>query len=82
MTSTPPSTVAGKIDRYRQFWSRTPVDRPLVGFSVGGWFPLQSYRAMQKLRGKAALAPDDLHAEEFLADYQGVVGLWKASRTT
>jgi hypothetical protein len=52
------------------------VDRPLIGFSVGGWFPLQSYRAMQTLRGKPALAPDDLQAKEFLPDYEGVVALW------
>jgi hypothetical protein len=76
VTRTPPSTVAGKIDRYRRFWDRTPVERPLIGFSVGGWFPLQSYRAMQKRRGKAALAPDDLNPEEFLDDYEGVVALW------
>jgi hypothetical protein len=73
---TNPSSVEEKIDRYLRFWRRRPADRPLVGFSVGGWFPLQSYRAMQKLRGKPALVPDDLHAEEFLDDYQGVAALW------
>ena len=67
MSSQP--SVEGKPDRYRRFWTRSPVERPLIGFSVGGWFPLQSYRAMQKLRGEPILRPDDLHPEEFLPDF-------------
>jgi hypothetical protein len=70
------ATLANRIDRYLRFWNRTPVERPLIGFSVGGWFPLQSYRAALKLKGKPGLAPDDLHPEEFLPDYDGVVALW------
>ena len=34
-----------KIDRYRAFWDRAPVDRPLVGFSFKSWFPLREYAA-------------------------------------
>lgn len=74
MSSQP--SLEGKTDRYRRFWTRSPVERPLIGFSVGGWFPLQSYRAMQKLRGEPILRPDDLHPEEFLPDYEGIVALW------
>jgi hypothetical protein len=70
------ATLAKKIDRYLRFWNRDPAERPLIGFSVGGWFPLQSYRAALKLRGKPSLSPDDLHPEEFLPDYDGVVALW------
>ena len=29
-----------KIERYRAFWNRDSVDRPLVGFSFVGWYPL------------------------------------------
>lgn len=65
-----------KLDRYRRFWSRTPTDRPLIGFSVGGWFPFQHYRAMQPLRERARLTPDDLCPEAFLADYDGLASLW------
>ena len=71
-----PLNIADKVDRYLRFWRRAPVERPLIGFSVGGWFPLQSYRAALKLKGKPSLSPDDLHPEEFLADYRGLVGLW------
>lgn len=67
----------GKTDRYLRFWNRAPVERPLIGFSVGGWFPLQSYRAALTLRGKPSLSPDDLRPEEYLADYDGVVALWQ-----
>jgi hypothetical protein len=74
MSSQP--SLEGKTDRYRRFWTRSPLERPLIGFSVGGWFPLQSYRAMQKLRGEPILRPDDLHPEEFLPDYEGIVALW------
>ena len=70
------SRAAGKIERYNSFWCRTPIDRPLIGFSVGEWFPLQSYRAMQKLRGQPELVPDDLRPEEFLTDYEGIVASW------
>jgi len=73
---TDPLNFAGRIDRYNRFWVSSPVDRPLIGFSVGGWFPLQSYRAMRRLRGKSALSPDDLYPEEFLADYERVVAQW------
>ena len=69
--------VADRIDRYRWFWNRAPVDRPLIGFSVGGWFPFQHYRAMQPFRGRPGLAPDDLRPEDFLADYDGIVALWE-----
>ena len=68
--------IEGKIDRYQRFWARSPVERPLIGFSVGGWFPLQSYQTLQKLRRRSNLSAGDLHAEEFLADYEGIVGLW------
>jgi hypothetical protein len=68
--------IEGKIGRYQRFWARSPVERPLIGFSVGGWFPLQSYQTLQKLRSASNLSAGDLHAEEFLADYEGIVGLW------
>jgi hypothetical protein len=69
-------SLSGKIDRYARFWACSPVERPLIGFSVGGWFPLESYRTLQKLRAAESLRPDDLDPAAFLEDYEGVVGLW------
>jgi hypothetical protein len=64
------------LNRYRRFWAREPVERPLVGFSVGGWFPFHHYRAMQPLRGRGELSPEDFRPEAFLADYDGLTSLW------
>ena len=74
---TPSQSVADKIDRYLRFWNRTPVERPLIGFSVGGWFPFQHYRAMQPFRGRTGLGPQALQPEAFLADYEGIVARWE-----
>ena len=75
MTTTRP--LERKLDRYRRFWDRTAVERPLIGFSVGGWFPFQHYRAMQPFRGRVGLSPQDLRPEAFLADYEGIVSRWE-----
>ena len=34
-----------KTERYKAFWSRADVARPLVGFTMRGWFPLEEYAA-------------------------------------
>ena len=66
-----------KLDRYRRFWERAPVERPLIGYSVGGWFPFQHFRAMQPLRERATLAPGDLRPAAFLEDYDRLLSLWE-----
>jgi hypothetical protein len=66
-----------KIKKYNSFWSAAEVERPVVGFSLGGWFPLQSYTAMHKLRGKGRLSPDQIRPEEFLPDYDRIVAQWE-----
>lgn len=73
---TSPSSTEAKRERYSRFWGRAPVERPLIGFSVGGWFPFRHYQAMQPLRERESLSPDDLRPEAFLADYDGLLSLW------
>lgn len=34
-----------KIERYKAFWSHAEVARPMVGFTMRGWFPLEEYAA-------------------------------------
>jgi hypothetical protein len=34
-----------KLDRYRAFWSRGDASRPLTGFTLAGWFPMQEFAA-------------------------------------
>jgi hypothetical protein len=67
-----------KIKRYNDFWSGAEVDRPLIGFSLGGWFPLHSYTALHKFRGKGRLFPDQVQPEEFLPDYDRLVAQWES----
>lgn len=62
-----------KIERYLAFWNNTPVERPMVGFSLGGWFSFQSYSAIQEYRGQANLTPDLLSPEKYFDDYDRIV---------
>ena len=71
-----PSTLQDKINKYRVFWDNAPVERPLIGFSLGGWFPLQSYTALGKFRGRKGIAADELRPEDYLADYDRLVASW------
>lgn len=66
-----------KVNRYRSFWGLSEVSRPLIGFSLGGWFPLQSYRRMDKFLGRPDLRADELNPEDFLDDYERLVASWQ-----
>jgi hypothetical protein len=59
-----------KIERYRAFWKREPVDRPLVGFSFVGWYPLQYFSACKSWNVNDHVAPEMLKPEEWLEDYE------------
>lgn len=65
-----------KIQRYRAFWNNEPVERPIVGFSLGGFFPLHSYSAMQKFRDRRELSPEMLQPEDFFGDYDRIIAQW------
>jgi hypothetical protein len=59
-----------KIERYRAFWSREDVDRPLVGFSFKTWLPMDEYAASRAWQSADYLTPDMVHPEEFLDDQE------------
>ncbi len=63
-----------KIERYRAFWDRSPVARPLVGFSVKSWFPLQEFAA------SAAWQDTDLLAHEVHSGGPPIAGMIPAFR--
>ena len=65
--------LGAKLQRYRAFWEGAPAERPLIGFSVGGWFPLQTYPSVQKLRASANLSVQALDPEMFFNDYDRIV---------
>jgi 5-methyltetrahydrofolate--homocysteine methyltransferase len=62
-----------KLERYLAFWNNSPVERPIVGFSLGGWFSFQSYSAIQKHRGVERLTPEMLSPENHFADYDRII---------
>ncbi len=67
------AAVEEKIRRYLNFWNGSPVERPLMGFSLGGWFSFQSYTTIQNYRGLANLSPEMLSPEKYFNDYDQIV---------
>jgi hypothetical protein len=61
-----PAKVAG----YRAFWNRAPVKRPLVGFSIKSWFPLQEFAASAAWQTCDVLTPEMVEPEAFLDDQE------------
>jgi len=59
-----------KIDRYRAFWRRDPAPRPLVGFSLVGWFPLAEFAACRGWEGQEYVSPDMIEPAEWLDDHE------------
>lgn len=59
-----------KIDLYRAFWEREDIGRPLVGFSMKSWFPLQEYAASAAWQSVEVLTPDMVDPEAFLDDQE------------
>jgi hypothetical protein len=59
-----------KIAGYRAFWDRSPVKRPLVGFSIKSWFPLQEFSASAAWQDRAVLTPEMIEPEAFLDDQE------------
>lgn len=59
-----------KIERYRAFWSRAAVKRPLIGFSFVGWYPLEYFSACKSWNVDDYITPEMIHPEEWLDDYE------------
>ena len=64
-----------KIERYRAFWNRDPVDRPLVGFSFVGWYPLQYFSVSKSWNVNDRITPDMLQPQQWLDDYEKRTGV-------
>lgn len=58
-----------KIDRYKAFWARDDVRRPLVGFSLVGWFPLEEFAACKDWATTDYLTPEMIDPGAFLPDH-------------
>jgi hypothetical protein len=58
-----------KIERYKAFWNRAGVKRPLVGFSFVGWFPVSEFEACRGWASADCLTPEMVDPEAFLPDH-------------
>jgi hypothetical protein len=59
-----------KIERYKAFWNRDHVDRPLIGFSSVGWYPMEYFSVFKSWRIDQRVTPAMLQAEQWLDDYE------------
>ena len=57
-----------KLEGYRKFWSRAEVRRPLVGFTMRGWFPMDEYAATKFWPMNGYLRPEMVVPGDFLKD--------------
>jgi len=62
-----------KIERYKAFWNREEVDRPLVGFSFVGWYPLEYFTACKSWKVDDYITPEMIDPDEWLDDYEGLL---------
>ncbi len=58
-----------KIERYKSFWSRADVARPLVGFTFVGWFPFGEFAACRSWSSSRYLTPDMIDPAGFIEDH-------------
>jgi hypothetical protein len=73
MTQAPFGNDPAKIERYRAFWTRSKVARPMVGFSLVGWFPLLEFSASQAWMEHRYLLPEMLDPEAVVDDHVRLV---------
>jgi hypothetical protein len=66
------------LARHEAFLLRQPVDRPLIGFWIGGYYPAEQFRSGTSLwRAGQILQPQDVCFERFVPDYER---LWRLHR--
>lgn len=58
-----------KIERYRAFWNRADVRRPLVGFTCVGWFPFSEFAPCRSLKPESRIEPGQIDPGAFLDDH-------------
>jgi hypothetical protein len=75
MNDAPFGNDPAKVERYRAFWNRTPVDRPLVAFTFKTWFPMREYATSLgwENEGIEYLTPDMVDAQSFAADEERIL---------
>ena len=69
MAKAPFGNDPAKIARYRAFWERDDVSRPLTGFTFVGWFPLGEFAACKSWASTGYLKPEMVAPEDFAGDH-------------
>jgi hypothetical protein len=59
-----------KTQRYKAFWNREDTGRPLVGFTLVGWFPLRYFAECRAWRVGDRVTPDMIRPEAWLDDHE------------
>lgn len=59
-----------KIAGYKKFWEREDVTRPLVGFSIKSWFPLEEFEASQAWQSQDVLTHEMIDPLAFMDDQE------------
>jgi hypothetical protein len=64
-------SIQERLDRHVTFWKRADVDRPLVGFTIGSYFPVHRFAAARDiLQAKTAVTAEMLRVQAYLEDYE------------
>jgi len=69
MSKFPYGNDPAKIEKYKAFWSRASVARPLVGFSLVGWFPFCEFAACRAWAETEYLTPEMIDPAAFMEDH-------------
>ena len=69
MTRAPFGNDPAKIERYKAFWKREDARRPMVGFSLIGWFPLGEFAVCKTWGSTNYLTPGMVNPEDFVDDH-------------
>ena len=70
MVSYPFGNDPAKVERYKGLWRRDPATRPLVGFSIKSWFPLEEFAASRTWQSHDVLTPEMVDPEAFMEDQE------------
>lgn len=58
-----------KLDRYLRFWTRADTPRPLTGFTLIGWFPMNDFAAARRWPQDGFLTPEMIDVPSMVADH-------------
>lgn len=59
-----------KVDGYKAFWRRDTARRPLVGFSIKSWFPLEEFAPSRTWQSHDILTPEMVDPGAFMEDQE------------